>query len=331
MGLYGDPTVPWSIVLQADLTEAPDPAAVAARLAALVERYPHLGGAPPVVVDTPADRVRADFAGAGYDGRAPLVRVAVAGATLVLAAHHGAVDGLGLLALLGAAVARPVRTNVVGMRDRPIARSFVLAAARRAVEALVAPPMRLRVRGAREAAGEVAVSARLPRLAVGTAAVTAAAAEVARRWNGRPHGRVIAAVGASRRDGDDLTPEHRAAYLRLRVPPGAGREQVGRLLHGQRLEPDFPPSDNPLLRLGSRALAGRLGATFLVSNLGAVQVGEPVAALAFFPQPSGPAGLAIGVASTAAATTLTLRARSRDFSAEAATELLDRLVVTLQQ
>ncbi|HEV2859170.1 MAG TPA: hypothetical protein VGW80_12290, partial [Solirubrobacterales bacterium] len=42
----------------------------------------------------------------------------------------GGFGGLGLLALLGAAVDRPVRTGVVGMRGRAVAPSFALAAAR---------------------------------------------------------------------------------------------------------------------------------------------------------------------------------------------------------
>jgi hypothetical protein len=172
----------------------------------------------------------------------------------------------------------------------------------------------------------VLLAARLPRLRVGTAAATAAAAAVVREWNGGRRGRVVAAIGASRRDGDDLTPEHRAAYLRLRLPPRADRGLVRAMLENQRLEPDFPPSRNVVVRLGSRALARRLGATFLVSNVGAVEIGEPVTSLAFFPQPSGPAGLAVGVVSTDAATSLTVRARRRDFTDDAVADLLGRLV-----
>jgi hypothetical protein len=333
VGLYGDPTVPWSIALQADLSEALDAGVVHDRLAALAARYPHLGGAPSVVTTDRLDETRVEFASRLYDGHEPLVRVALTGSppALLLAAHHGAVDGLGLLALLGAAFDRPVRTSVVGMRDRAIARSFVLAAARRVGEALFAPPIRLSpVRPAPPVGtDEVLVAARLPRLPVGTAAVTAVAAAVVRDWNVGRRGRVVAAIGASRRDGDDLTPEHRAAYLRLRLPLGADRALVREMLENQRLEPDFPPSRNVVVRLGSRALARRLGATFLVSNLGAVEVGAPVPALTFFPQPSGPSGVAIGVVSTAGATSLTVRARRRDFTEAAAADLLDRLVAAV--
>jgi hypothetical protein len=150
-------------------------------------------------------------------------------------------------------------------------------------------------------------------------------------WNAGRRGRMVAAIGASRRDGDDLTPEHRAAYLRLRLPPGADRALVRAMLDSQRLEPDFPPSRNVVVRLGSRALAGRLGATFLVSNVGAVQVGGPVPALTFFPQPSGPSGVAIGLVSTDGATSLTVRARRRDFTDAAVADLLERLVVAVRR
>ncbi len=331
VGLYGDPTVPWSIVLEASLGEPVAAEVVGARLAALAERYPHLGGAPSVVTEGPPDEVRADFAGRGYDAGASLVRVALVGSSpvLLIAAHHGAVDGLGLLALLGAAVDRPVRTGVVGTRDRAVAPSFALTAARRVGEAIFAPPLRVRAVPSVDA-GEVLVAARLPRLKVGTAAVTAATAAVVREWNGRSRGRLVAAVGASRRDGDDLTTEHRAAYLRLRLPPGADTASVRTMLGNQLLEPDFPPSRNVVVRLGARALAARLGATFLASNIGSVEVGPPVTSLAFFPQPSGPAGVAVGVVSTDGATCLTVRARRRDFTGTAAADLLDRLVAAVR-
>ena len=334
VGLYGDPTVPWSIVLQADLSGPLDPEPVRARLAALAGRYPHLGGAPAVIEADGLEPVRARLASRVYDGREPLVRVALLGSppALLLAAHHGAVDGLGLLALLGAAVDQPVRTSVVGMRDRAIARSFPLAAARRVGEAVFVPPMRVRAIPPSGPGGtdEVLVAARLPRLRAGTAAVTAAAAAVVSDWNAGRRGRMVAAIGASRRDGDELTPEHRAAYLRLRLPPGADRALVRDLLANQRLEPDFPPSRNVVVRLGSRALARRLGATFLVSNVGAVQIGGPVGSLAFFPQPSGPSGVAVGLVSTAGATSLTVRARRRDFTDAAAADLLDRVVAAVR-
>jgi hypothetical protein len=172
-------------------------------------------------------------------------------------------------------------------------------------------------------------------MAVGTAAVTAAVAAVVRRWNGVRGGRVVAAIGASRRNGDCLTPEHRSAYLRLRLPLGTDRALVRTMLDNQPLEPDFPPSRNVVVRLGARALGRRLGATFLASNLGAVEIGAgiggvEVGSLAFFPQCSGPAGVAVGVVSTAGGTSITLRARRRDFAEGALVGLLERVVAAVR-
>jgi hypothetical protein len=62
-----------------------------------------------------------------------------------------------------------------------------------------------------------------------------------------------------------------------------------------------------------------------------VEIGAPVASLTFFPQPSGPSGVAIGVVSTAGTTSLTVRARQRDFHAAAAADLLDRLVAEVHR
>jgi hypothetical protein len=368
VGLYGDPTVSWSIVVQADLAAPLDAGEVGGRLADLVDRYPHLGGPPRVEPVVAVETAREAFATTPYHGRAPLVRVGLAESppALLVAAHHGAVDGLGLLALLGAATGRPVSTNAAGLADRRQGRSFAVAAARRAVEALFTPPTRFcPAPDPAAGAGEVLLAAELPPTPVGTAALTAAAAAVLSWWNASHAAadrRIVAAVGASRRAGAELRPEYRATYLRLPLRPGTDRAAVRDLLDRHPPEPDFPPSRNPVVGLARRILANRLGATFLASNLGVVEVGEPatparrgeasravkrpgsggtlpgkladcqsVRGLSFFPQPSGPAGVAFGAASTAGATSVTIRVRRRDFSDEAAALLLARLVTILRQ
>jgi hypothetical protein len=68
---------------------------------------------------------------------------------------------------------------------------------------------------------------------------------------------------------------------------------------------------------------GRLGATALLSNLGLVE--GPVESLAMFPACSGPRAVAIGLASTRACTTLSLRTRRAEFDAEEHARLLDDL------
>jgi hypothetical protein len=375
VGPYGDQSVSWSILLQAALYTPLPRDEVQARLADLAARHPHLGGPPVVEPVRSPDDVRGAFASTPYDGRAPLVRVALAASppALLLAAHHGAADGLGLLALLSAATGVPVGSDAAGVSGRPAPRTFAGTAVRRVAEALFAPPTRLRpARGSAEAprtrlrpapgsadallapptrlrpapggdgsadSAEILLATELPAARVGTATATAAALAVTRDWNrtarapkAAPDGargsardmRIVAAIGASLRAGADPLPEHRAAYLRLALPHDAGPAEVRRLLDGHPPEPTFPPSRSRVAAAASRALAGRLGATFLVSNLGAVDAGEPIRSLSFFPQGTGRAGVAFGVVSTKSATSLTVRARAREFTEEAAAELLER-------
>ncbi|GAA0807104.1 hypothetical protein [Spirilliplanes yamanashiensis] len=333
VGLYGDPAVPWSIVVRATLAEPVAAGAVAARLAALTGRHPHLGAAPDVAeVDGDPAGPLAAFAARAYTPDRPLIRAAVAdgGRTLLLAAHHGAVDGLGLLGVLGAALDRPVTSGAAGLRARPAVRSFAAGAVRRAAEALVAPPTRLRVCPDGAGGGETLAERAVAAARLDTAALVAATTAAVAWWNGAPPRRAVVAVGASRRPGSDPAPELRSVYLRLRVPAGADRAAARRLLAAARPEPDFPPSRSRAVALARRALAGRLGATALVSNLGAVDAGGAVSALAFYPQPSGPAGLAVGLASVGGAATVTIRARGRDLGVAAADRLLDRIVAGLR-
>jgi hypothetical protein len=329
VGPYGDQSVSWSILLQATLTTPLPRDEVQARLADLAARHPHLGGPPVVEPVRSPDDVRAAFAGTPYDGRAPLVRVALAASppALLLAAHHGAADGLGLLALLGAATGMPVGSDAAGVAGRPAPRTFAGTAVRRVAEALFTPPTRLRPAPGGDGPAEILLATDLPPARIGTARATAAALAVTRDWNRTARARdmrIVAAIGASLRGGADPLPEHRAAYLRLALPPDAGPAEVRRLLDGHPPEPTFPPSRSRVAAAASRALAGRLGATFLVSNLGTVDAGEPIRSLSFFPQGTGRAGVAFGVVTTKSATSLTVRARAREFTEEAAAELLER-------
>ena len=332
VGMYGDSTASWSIVASVCLAHPLDAGPVQQRMASLATRFPHLGGPPKVVTVGDLAAAREAFATTPYDATAPLVRVGVQESTVLVGAHHGAVDGLGLLALLGAAVGQPVLSNARGLAGRPAARSFAVSAVQRVGEAVFRPPVRFRVEpaGGSGPAGEVLLAAELPRVAVDTAALTAAAAQVLCWWNGAAAGagRIVAAVGASRRSGVALDPDNQAAFLRLRLPSDPDRAGVRALLDGYAPEPDFPPSRNPVLRLGTRVLANRLGSSFLASNLGVVGP-DTLRGVSFHPQPAGPAGIAFGAASTVRSTTVTVRARRRDFSDAAAQRLLDRLVTVL--
>ncbi|MEU0537972.1 hypothetical protein [Amycolatopsis tolypomycina] len=323
VGLYGDPTVSWSILLEAELgAAAPEPEKLRARLADAGRQYPHLGVVPDIERSTDLTEVRDRFASAPYERGAPLVRVATGETTLLVAAHHGALDGLGLLSLLGILLDVPVSSAARGIGERAGGKPFAVSALQRLAEALFAPPGRITPERGREAAGDVFVAGHEPGLRLGAAGFVAAAARATERWN-RAHGartaRVVAALGASRRSGAAPEPVHDSAFFRLRLGRGA---DVAAVLAAQPPEPDFPARSSRVARLGTRLLASRLGSTFLVSNLGLVSTGDTVRSLAFYPAASGRSGVAFGVATTGGQTTVTVRARRKDFDAAAAARLL---------
>jgi hypothetical protein len=322
----GDPAASWSILLEATLREAPDPAAVAARMSRASTEFPNLGPAAVVVRPSDWDFVRAEFADSHYGASDPLVRVALAGDSLMIAAHHGAVDGLGLVALLGIAVGEPVHSSATGVALRSPDRPYLLSALDRVREAVWTPPVRIQPSLRGNDSGDHLVSRALPALKLGSARLTSAALDATRQWNtarGAGHGRVVAAIGASWRGGADPRPEADSALLRLRLPAGASEVDVRELLASAAPEAGFPSAHNPLAQWGMRVLASRLGSTFLVSNLGVVKAN--VAALRFFPAASGRSGVAFGVVTTGEVTTVTVRVRRRDFDAAAAAGLLDLL------
>ncbi|RZS44771.1 hypothetical protein EV193_101650 [Herbihabitans rhizosphaerae] len=337
VGWYGDPTVSWSILLVARLTEPVDPTPVRRRLAAAAREHPGLGPEPTVHLTQSHDeflKLRNDFASEPYAGGKPLVRVAVCAdePAVLLAAHHGALDGLGLLALLGRALDVEVRTGVTGVSDRSTTAPFPLSAARRATEAIFTPPARIQPSG-HALAGDVFAAHNGSRAPVGSAALTAAASAATRSWNsarGGAQSRVVAAVGASRRAGDDLLPEHRSTFLRLRLPGDTTTTQrIREMLASQPTEPDFPARSSAPARALIRLLAPRLGSTFLASNLGPVSAGDTVRSLEFYPEASGRSGVAFGAATVADTTTITVRARGRDFDDASARALLDEVVRAL--
>lgn len=342
MGLYGDPAVSWSILLEARLAEPTDSDQVVDRLANAAQRYPHLGEPPAVRLVSPSEwaAVRADFADRPYGDSEPLVRVAAGPDRLLVAAHHGALDGLGLLALLGIALGVPIASSARGIGVRPAARGFLTSCVLRLLEAVFVPPSRAaasRPDTRPEPDGDALTSVDLPASRVGSAALTAATARAVRAWNQR-HSvttpRVVAALGASRRPGDTLAPDLCTGFYRLRVPSGANTGTVRQLLDQTAPEPDFPSTGSTFgSRFGStfarpviRVLTNRLGATFLASNLGVVRTDPSVRSLAFHPVASGGAGIAVGAVTCADTTTVTVRARRTSFDDAAATGIL-RLIV----
>jgi hypothetical protein len=201
----------------------------------------------------------------------------------------------------------------------------------RMTEALVAPPSRLAGAGhaSTSLVGEELVAQPAPGLTGGTAALVAAAVRGVREWN-RDHGaglsRPVVAVGASRRAGDTVSFDLGSAYLRLRVR-AVDETSVARLLSRARPEPALPhgrllaPAQG-LVRLLSR----RLGSTILVSNLGRVSAPAEVESIAFFPVAHGFPGVALGAATVAGTTILTLRASRGDFAPQDLDRLLGEIV-----
>lgn len=323
LGHSGDVSVSWSIVLHAGLSVPAEPAPVQRRLADVVREHPQLGPSP--VVESVADAaVRDAFAADPYVAGGPLVRVAVDDRSLVIAAHHSVLDGLGLLVLLGRLLDAPVTSSAAGI-GQTSGRPFLLAAAGRLANAAFRPPGRVAPSVSGGDAGEILAEVAVPRIRFGTADLVAAAAGATLDWNaarGEPAGRIMAAVGASRRGGASARLADDSAYLRIPATPSPA--QVAAAIAGGTPEPAVPESAGMVARAAPRALTDRLGSTFLASNLGRVEA--PVRTLSFYPVTGGRSGVAFGAVSVADTTTLTLRARRRDFDTAGATDLLKQVL-----
>lgn len=323
VGLYGDPDVTWSIVLRLELTHPHSVEEVSARIPALFEAHPHLGRCP--AIERLDSRTVDTFANEPFADAAPLVRAALddAGREFVLAAHHGAVDGLGLLGLAGQLLGLDLGTNARGVLRTGKEPGFLAGSLRRVREIVLEPPDRFR--GAeREARGDHLLRAEQPLQMQGTAALAWAGLQALRAWNSGPPRHPVIAVGISRRPGrPSPRPDRDTAYARLRVGGIEDRAALTDLLGRTDPEPDFPVTDaHGLGAVLTRALASRLGASMLVSNLGLMSA-PGVTAAGFWPVASGPNGVSLGLVSVGGVTTLTVRARRGWFSEAQASSLLD--------
>ena len=333
VGLYGDPTISWSIGMQADLAEPATPAELTERVGAIVAEFPHLGAAPDVrrIESEQLAETTARFLDDQYGDRDPLLRVAttVDGRQLVIAAHHGAVDGLGLLAVAGRLLDARVGSDSRGIGARRSSQAFVASSLRRLGEAVFAPPSRFAAEATQPAsaatAGDVLGVRHLAVTKADTSLVTAAACQAMRDWNaahGQPARRIVVAVGASRRS-TAPAPDRDTAYLRIVVDPPGDARQIGALLASAEPEPDFPVTRGSwnLAPLATRILRNRLGSSLFVSNLGRLSSGGLLHRVAFYPAAAGPRAVAVGVASTEEATTVTVRMSRSSFTAGSADRL----------
>jgi len=330
-----DPSIGWRILLTATLEPAPDEALLAARFMALAESQGW--GAPPAVVSAASTP---DLQQALVSAHPAPVVVGTAGRDLVISAHHGRVDGLGLLQVLAGLTGAPASSSARGVGDRPTTGSVVGTTLRRLVEVGLRPPARVARGVARPAAGDVLVEREVPgrwRSADLVHAATQGLLEYGAPGRLR---RVAVAVGATREplgaDPDMIA--DRSVLLRLRDVERLDRAQIAAALTAAPVQ---TPPRAPEGRAGAvldraasaalRALAPRLGSTMLVSHLG--DVTTAATRLAFAPVTAGGSGLSLGAVSVVAdspTTVLTLRARAAAWDADGLERLLEAVVGRLE-
>ncbi|HEX3316748.1 MAG TPA: hypothetical protein VHR88_01940 [Solirubrobacteraceae bacterium] len=331
----GQPDAAWSVVLEAGMSDPLEADLVDERLAACASAVPELG--PPArarairAVKLPA--VRSAFADTPYADRGPALRVALTTerpAVVLIAGHHGALDGLGLVALLGSILAAPITSSVRGLGPAPAAPWRPRAILARLAEVVLAPPARVvPARHHYRSTGDQLLAATTPALAGGTATLVGAALRAVRGWNRARGGdtrRPVVAIGASRRDGTSPRLGHEAAWLRLAL---AADDDAAVRLALERAMPAPTGGGLPIprvLRPLARRAAEQLGSTLLVSNLGSLQGPAELQSVAFFPKAYGRSGVALGAATVGDASTITMRARARSFGREDLERLLAQVV-----
>jgi len=337
VGLYGDPDVTWSVVVAFRVTAPLDAGSVRARAAELTAAHPHLGAVPTTELFEQADErlLVHRFANEPYGDHDPLLRVGLAadGRELVVAAHHGAVDGLGLLGVASALIGEPLPSNARGIGPGAEPRGFLRRGVRRLGEAVFRPPARVGGdRGASHELGDWLEVRRVETGKLGSAALVSAAVDLVHGAEVGRRGRLVVSMGLSRRPGTPVpAPDRDTAYVRLRADAVTSVDDARALIDRTPPEPAFPVTDGGGLapRL-TRLLSHRLGATVLVSNLGLVD-SRAVESISFWPVPTGPFGVALGMASSPTSTTLTLRARRGWFSEDAASQLATSAVESLER
>lgn len=331
VGMYGDPTVSWSIFLDTEFTEPIDPDLLHRRLEDAVAAHPVCGTAPDWAVLGEADWAAGlqRLADEPYDLHRSLVRAQCStdGSRLVLGAHHGALDGLGLLALVAAATGQDLRSRARGISAAPAERPFLQTCVHRLGEAAWHSPQRFRPDRRSSEPGDWLLSAPTD-AKVSTALLVAATGAALEEWGAEPSAdrhRVVMAIAASRRAaGEQLVPDRNTAYLRVVDPPPGDVAASRTLLAETAPEPDFPSSRvGGLAPLATRLLQRRLGSTALISNLGLVDGAVGIRSMAIYPSASGPSGMAVGAMTGGERGTLTLRARRNAFTEEGAHRLMD--------
>ena len=334
VGLYGDPDVTWSISVEAGFDAPVDLDGLEERLRRLVDDHPHLGGVPALEWIDDDEWATAREASASHDfadGRLVRLLASRGRRTFFVTAHHGVCDGLGLLAIVSALVGREVRSSARGVGDRESSQSFLTSSLIRLGEALFAPPARFAGHGEPASAGqpESLLQAPAPPGKVNGARVCAALNRIHARWpRGRTSGgrRFLVVMGASRRVPGETAPDRQTAYFRIPLKPEWNLAEVTDALRAAEPEPAFPEtSAGGIGPMVTRALKSRLGYTVNVSNLGVVTC-PGLTSMAMFPAVNGPQAVGVGLVSTSAGSTISLRTRRTEFSEDEAQTML-RLVL----
>ncbi|MFW6865915.1 hypothetical protein ACOACQ_00920 [Nocardioides sp. CPCC 206347] len=331
-----DPRIAWRILLTADLPDPADPVVVETRLAALAsdQQWPAL---PPPLVDDSLQRVQAAVLA---PHAAPLV-VGLSGRHLVLSAHHSAVDGLSLLAVLARLGFAPVTSNARGVGDRTTTGSVARTIGRRLGEVAFQPPAEVTPPSAPvPQPGDVLVERTVPgshRTAAIVAAATRAIVEhQAARGTTARH--VAVAVGAVRAQSGDGAIRDNSVLLRLRDVERLDAAGIARALAEAPVQtPPVAGEPRPWTPLsvratttGLRVLASRLGSTLLVSHLGEVTAPH-VDRLSFHPVTGGGSGLSLGAVGFRGETVLTLRARAASWKDDGLEQLLEAIISLLRE
>lgn len=331
-----DPRIGWRILLTAQLPVPTDPGALAQHLDALAtaQGWPP---PPPVGRHDDLDRLRADLL---TTHPAPLV-VGTSGTHLVLSAHHSAVDGLGLLAVLDRLGLAPVHSSARGVGDRTTTGGLARTVSRRLAEVALRPPALLTppvvpVRQEGDVLVERTLSGNHRTAALVHAATRAVVDHESAR--GRRSRRVAVAVGAVRGQAPRAPIGDHSVLLRLRDVERLDAAQIGRALATAPVQtPPVASGARPWTPLvervtarGLRLLAPRLGSTLLVSHLGEVTAPE-VEGLVFHPVTAGGTGLSLGAVGLRGSTVLTLRARAASWNDDGLEQLLEAVISLLRE
>lgn len=334
---HPDQRTTWTVVMTATLDDRdPDlPDLVASRLRALADQAPILrarwrGGrwhqdTPPRPAIVPGDPLAAAELLQRFDlSREPPVRLVIAaeGSRLALAAHHAALDGRGMLAVLAAVLGTPAP-------DTPFPPSRSRAAPAPRWPSLREPVRRLLVPADRVApsaspphrdtfVSRQGLALRPPNITGQIAAACVSAVADHNRLRGRPWRR----VGLSIALGGPPAIGNVASYRRLDLSFGDDvAEAVGRGIR----DPDAPTE----MGFAPRALrllapvAERFGDSLLISNLGRTPL-PGVKNVALYPVARGGSAVAVAASSTMEGRT-TLSLRARDLSQADAESLLDAI------